>query len=145
MQMSAKLTVRSFFARAVAAVLFCTVIVAAASAHAGEWATDQKSGCQVWDPNPQLEESVAWSGTCTASRAEGHGSVRWSRANSLIETDEGEWHDGRQVGAGSQIWPTGRYDGQIADGQPNGRGVLNLQKLHYEGEFRVVNPTAQAP
>jgi len=101
---------------------------------------DQKSGCQVWNPNPQLEESVAWSGTCTAGRAEGHGSVRWSKADSLMETDKGEWHDGRQVGPGSQIWPTGRYDGQIADSEPNGRGVLTLQKLRYEGEFRDGKP-----
>ena len=123
-----------------AAILFCFLITAARCARAGEWTTDQKSGCQVWNPNPQLEESVAWSGTCTAGRAEGHGSVRWSKADSLMETDEGEWHDGRQVGPGSQSWPTGRYDGQIADSEPNGRGVLTLQKLRYEGEFRDGKP-----
>ena len=133
-------TGRSKALRFVAAMLICFVIIAAHRARAGEWTTDQKSGCQVWNPNPQLEESVAWSGTCTASRAEGHGSVRWSRADSLIETDEGEWHDGRQVGAGSQIWSTGRYDGQLADGEPNGRGVLTLQKLRYVGEFRDGKP-----
>jgi len=133
-------TGRSFTARFFAAVLFCIVIIAAQCARAGEWMTDQKSGCQVWNPNPQLEESVAWSGTCTAGRAEGHGSVRWSRADTLIETDEGEWRDGRQVGSGSQAWPTGRYDGQIFDGEPNGRGVLTLQKLRYEGEFRDGKP-----
>jgi hypothetical protein len=102
--------------------------------------TDQKSNCQVWNPNPQLEESVAWSGTCTAGRAEGHGSVRWLRADTLTETDEGDWRDGKQIGRGSQIWPAGRYDGQIVDSEPNGRGVLALQKLHYEGEFRDGKP-----
>ena len=133
-------TNRSMAVRFIAAMLFCIAIISATHARAGEWTTDQKSECQVWNPNPQLEESVAWSGRCTAGHAEGHGSVQWSRADSLIETDEGEWHDGRQVGSGSQIWPTGRYDGQIADGEPNGRGVLILQKLHYEGEFRDGKP-----
>jgi len=140
MQMSAKLTIRSFAAGIAAAIPFCIGIVAACPAQAGEWATDRKSGCQVWDPNPQLEESVAWSGTCPTGRAEGHGNVRWSRADTVIEVDEGDWHDGKQAGSGSQIWPTGRFDGQIADGQPNGRGVLTLQKLHYEGEFRDGKP-----
>jgi hypothetical protein len=133
-------TARSMALRVVAAILFCIVIIAARSARAGEWTTDQKSGCQVWNPNPQLEESVAWSGTCPLGRAEGNGSVRWSRADTLIETDEGKWHDGKQIGPGSQIWSTGRYDGQIADGEPNGRGVLTLQKLRYEGEFRDGKP-----
>jgi MORN repeat len=126
--------------RFIAAILFCIVILSTPRARAGEWMTDQKSGCQVWNPNPQLEELVAWSGTCAAGRAEGDGSVRWSRADSLIETDEGEWHDGREIGTGSQIWSTGRYDGQIADSEPNGRGVLTLQKLRYEGEFRDGKP-----
>jgi hypothetical protein len=126
--------------RFVTATIVCILIFAARYAHAGEWMTDQKSGCQVWNPNPQLEESVAWSGACTAGRAEGHGSVRWSKADSLMETDEGEWRDGRQIGPGSQSWPTGRYDGQIADSEPNGRGVMTLQKLRYEGEFRDGKP-----
>jgi hypothetical protein len=131
---------RSKAAGFISAMLFCIAIISATRARAGEWTPDQKSGCQVWNPNPQLEESVAWSGTCAAGRAEGHGSVRWSRADSLIETDEGEWHDGMQVGPGTQIWSTGRYDGQIVDGEPNGSGVLTLEKLRYEGEFRDGKP-----
>jgi len=133
-------TSRSFSPRFVAPILFGIVTIAAQCARAGEWMTDQKSGCQVWNPNPQLEESVAWSGTCTAGRADGHGSVQWSRVDTLIETDEGEWRDGRQVGSGKQAWRSGRYDGQIVDSEPNGRGVLTLQKLRYEGEFRDGKP-----
>ena len=124
----------------VAATLSGFVLVAAHAARAGEWTSDLKSGCQIWNPNPQLEEVVAWSGSCAGGRAEGSGTVRWLRADTLIETDEGEWHEGRQVGKGSQIWPTGRYDGEIANGLPNGRGVLILQKVRYEGEFRDGKP-----
>jgi hypothetical protein len=131
---------RSFSPRFIAAILFGIVTIAAQCARAGEWMIDQKTKCQVWNPNPQLEESVAWSGTCIADRAEGHGSVRWSRADTLIETDEGEWRAGKQVGSGTQAWPTGHYDGQIVDSEPNGRGILTLQKLRYEGEFRDGKP-----
>ena len=41
---------------------------------------------------------------------------------------------------GVQTWPTGRYDGELANGEPNGKGVLTLQKLRYEGEFRDGKP-----
>ena len=53
------------------------IVIAAAPAVAGAWVADAKSGCQVWNPNPQLEETVAWSGSCANGRAEGHGTVRW--------------------------------------------------------------------
>jgi hypothetical protein len=66
--------------------------------------------------------------------------VQWLKGNVVIETDTGEWRDGRMTGKGVQTWPTGRYEGELADGEPNGRGVLSLQKLRYEGEFRNGKP-----
>jgi len=122
-----------------AAAVAALALAAAVPARAGEWLAD-KSGCRVWDPSPQLEEAVAWSGICANGHAEGQGIVRWLKAGAPIETDEGEWHDGRQVSKGSQTWPGGRYEGQIADGEPNGQGLLTLQKLRYEGEFRDGKP-----
>ena len=115
------------------------VAAMAPGASAGEWLAD-KSGCQVWDPNPQLDESVDWSGACLNGHADGAGTVRWLKGGAAIETDEGEWRDGRQVNKGIQTWPGGRYEGELADGEPNGQGVLTLQKLRYEGEFRNGKP-----
>jgi len=123
-----------------AGALSASLLVAASGAHAGAWLADAKSGCQVWDASPQLEEAVAWSGSCANGRAEGHGTVQWLKGNVAIETDQGEWRDGRQAGKGIQSWPAGRYDGELSDGEPNGRGVLTLQKLRYEGEFRDGKP-----
>jgi hypothetical protein len=114
--------------------------LAAVPARAGEWVGDPKSGCQVWNPNPQLDESVAWSGSCTNGRAEGHGIVRWSKNGATGETDEGEWHAGRQVNNGTQSWSSGRYEGELSDGEPNGHGVLTVQKLRYEGDFHDGKP-----
>jgi hypothetical protein len=133
-------TGQKFWRNAAAAALSVSVMFMAADARAGSWLADAKSGCQVWDPNPQLEETVSWSGSCAKGLAEGPGTVRWLRADVLIETDEGEWRGGRQAGKGSQIWPIGRYDGEVSDGLPNGQGVLTLQKLRYEGEFRDGKP-----
>jgi len=113
--------------------------LAAPRAYAGDWIAD-KSGCRVWDPNPQLEESVDWSGSCANGRAQGPGIVRWLKGNTASETDDGEWRDGRQAGKGTQTWPGGRYEGELADGEPNGHGALTVHQLRYEGEFRNGKP-----
>jgi MORN repeat len=123
----------------VAALLACPLLTAQ-NAYAGAWFADVQSGCQVWDPNPQIDETVAWSGPCANGRAEGPGTVQWSKHNALIETDKGEWRDGRQAGKGIQTWSTGSYEGELLNGEPNGQGVLTLQKLRYEGEFRDGKP-----
>src|SRR6516162_541883 len=110
------------------------------SALPGGWMADAATGCRVWNPHPQPNESVKWSGPCEDGLAHGRGTVQWLRNNRPFETDEGEWREGRQTGEGSQIWPSGRYEGQTANGEPNGRGVLTLQGLIYRGEFRDGKP-----
>jgi hypothetical protein len=135
------MSIRRKLSRGVGAVaLSAGLAVAATSADAGAWLADAKSGCQVWDPNPQLDETVSWSGGCVNGRADGIGIAQWFKSGTRIETNEGQWRDGRQSGRGAQIWPTGRFDGEIADGLPNGQGVLTLQKLLYEGQFRDGRP-----
>jgi hypothetical protein len=123
-----------------AAAASACVAIAAVPARAGAWVVDARSGCQVWNPNPQLEEAVTWSGSCANGRAQGHGTVQWLKGGVPTETDEGEWRDGRQVNKGTQSWATGEYEGELSDGEPNGHGVLTLQKLRYEGDFRNGKP-----
>ncbi len=94
------------------AALAAGLLVTASSARAGEWIAD-KSGCHVWDPNPQLDESVTWSGSCANGRAQGSGTVQWSKGGMPIETDEGEWRDGRQAGKGTKSWSSGRTKGNL--------------------------------
>ena len=79
-------------------------------------------------------------GRCTNGHADGFGTVQWLKGNKPIETDKGEWRDGRQAGKGVQNWPIGRYEGELADGLPNGQGVLTFQKYRYEGQFRDGKP-----
>lgn len=126
--------------RGIAVFAFSLAVMAGSTAQAGSWLADAKSGCQVWDPNPQLDELVTWSGACSNGRAEGPGIARWLKGGSTIETDQGAWQDGRQAGQGLQSWPSGRYQGALADGLPNGRGTLTLQRLQYDGEFRDGRP-----
>lgn len=121
-------------------ILPAVMMLAAAEAQAGEWLTDARSLCQIWDPNPQVGESVTWLGACANGRAEGSGTAQWRKGGTVIETDKGEWRDGRQAGNGVQTWSTGSYQGELAGGQPNGRGVLTLQNLRYEGQFQDGKP-----
>jgi hypothetical protein len=122
------------------ATLSAGMVGATVPALAGAWVVDVKSGCQVWNPNPQLEETVAWSGSCVNGRAQGRGTAQWLKDGNPSESDEGEWRDGRQTGKGTQIWSSGRYDGELSDGEPSGHGILTLQKLRYEGDFRDGKP-----
>ena len=131
---------RRTWCRIAGAALSASVMATGLPAHAGAWVADVKSGCQVWNPNPQLEESVTFSGSCANGRAEGHGIAQWSKGGNTSETDEGEWRDGRQAGKGTQTWSGGRYEGELSDGEPNGQGILTLQKLRYEGDFRNGKP-----
>jgi hypothetical protein len=131
------------FNAALTTALIVGIATTTTPATAGAWVADGKSGCQVWNPNPQLEETVKWSGACSNGRAEGPGIVQWAKGDRAYETDEGEWHDGRQVKAGKQSWGGGSFVGELADGEPNGRGVLIVQKLRYEGEFQHGKPNGQ--
>ena len=107
---------------------------------AGDWAIDTSTTCRVWNPHPQLNETVRWTGACVNGFAQGAGSVRWFRDNVAFETDDGEWREGYQIGKGTQAWPTGRYDGELVGSEPHGRGLFVLQALRYEGEFRNGKP-----
>jgi hypothetical protein len=107
---------------------------------AGDWISESRTGCRVWNPNPTAKESVSWSGSCKDGFAEGAGEVQWFRNGLPYERDEGEWRRGRQVGHGLQVWPTGRYEGDVRDGVPHGRGVLSFGEARYEGEFSDGKP-----
>jgi MORN repeat len=109
-------------------------------ARAGAWIADSSVGCRVWNPHPQANETVQWSGACANGLAQGRGAAQWFQNSLPFETDEGEWRAGRQTGYGIQVWPSGRYDGELVDGEPHGRGVLILQGGRYEGEFRGGKP-----
>ena len=37
-----------------------------------------RPGCYVWNPNPQPEETVTWTGGCSGGFAEGSGSLAWA-------------------------------------------------------------------
>lgn len=44
-----------------------------------DWITDNKTGCKVWNSNPQPNESIEWSGECVDGLADGYGILQWKQ------------------------------------------------------------------
>ena len=126
--------------RVATAVVAISVAAFATAASAGDWLADASVGCRVWNPHPQTDETVRWSGACSNGFAQGRGAAQWFHNSLPFESDEGEWQNGRQVGFGTQVWPTGSYEGELLDGEPHGRGVLKVFAGHYDGAFRNGKP-----
>lgn len=122
------------------AVSLIVVGIASVPALAGEWVVAADNGCKVWNPNPQLDESAKWSGDCANGRAEGSGTLEWIKNRQTVETDQGEWHEGKQTGKGKQSWGSGHYEGELAGGEPEGAGTLTIKNLRYEGQFHGGRP-----
>ena len=94
-------------------VLFAGLI-AAAAASADDVATIRdQNGCQLYNPNPQSNETVRWSGACKDGFAEGEGVLEWYIAGQLEERYEGSMRAGWAEGTGSFISRQGiRYKGE---------------------------------
>ena len=100
------------------------------------WQAAEGDGCLVWNPDPQPDETVTWSGACKGNRASGQGELVWSFPGS---TDRyvGEMHDGKRNGKGAAVSPAGdRYEGNWLNGKLNGYGsVVTKKGGTYEGDW----------
>ena len=113
-------------------------------AHPGHpgWSVDAHTGCWIWNPNPQPDEMVTWSGRCYArGPAVGFGVLEWRHADK-VSRYEGEYRDGKPHGRGSYTASDGnRYEGEYRDGRRYGRGVFTFANGgRYEGEYRDGKP-----
>jgi hypothetical protein len=110
---------------------------AADPAPAGGWIAYSRTGCRAWNPNPQPEETIAWSGGCENGVLQGNGVLQWYKEGKPTETDEGEFRDGKLNGHSVLTWADERFEGDYRDGKANGRGVEAWANGNrYEGEFR---------
>src|ERR1700721_3190158 len=85
-----------------AAILFVSFEAAAQTRNPPPpgWITATNQPCRIWNPEPQPDESVTWSGPCKDGLASGKGILRW--------TENGK--------------PDAVFDGEYAGGKPNGAG-----------------------
>jgi MORN repeat protein len=94
---------------AVAAVLF---VVSGATAQTDnssppDWITTSNRPCKVWNPEPQPDESVTWSGECQDGFASGKGVLRWTVNGQLDVIFVGEYENGKRNGHGVLITADG--------------------------------------
>jgi hypothetical protein len=117
---------------------------ALAQAPAG-WTADAKTGCRIWNDDPEPGETVSWSGGCQNGLAQGFGTLQWFKNGKKTELYVGELRNGKQNGRGAYTWTSGnRYDGEWRDGEAHGRGVLTWPNgRRFEGEWRNDKPNGQ--
>ena len=73
-------------------------------------------GCHIWNPNPQSEETVTWSGRCVDGKVSGKGRAVWRYREdgvSKSSRNEGSYLDGK---SGDGHWVNRYSDGDVWEG-----------------------------
>jgi hypothetical protein len=71
------------------------------------WITTTNKPCRVWNPEPQANESVTWSGPCKDGYASGKGVLLWTENGKPDVEYQGEYQNGKRNGHGVIIAPDG--------------------------------------
>ncbi len=80
------------------------------------WIADKITGCNIWNPDPQPNESVTWSGPCVAGEAFGQGVEQWYNKESVGNRIEGTIRFNRFQGNVTVNYPSGqKFVGTISD------------------------------
>ena len=118
----------------------------AAQDQSSGWSKDRQTGCQIWNPQPQADESVEWSGLCRDGLAEAPGTLRWLVKGALHSTEEVSFRAGRQTGAVRSVSRYGDVTiGTYDNGKPVGSWIFQHDASRVELEYRdgVVQPNAK--
>jgi hypothetical protein len=94
---------------AATAILF---VVSRATAQTGnssspDWIKTSNRPCKVWNPEPQPDESVTWSGECKDGFASGKGVSLWTENGQPDAIFIGEYENGKRNGHGMLITADG--------------------------------------
>jgi MORN repeat len=73
-----------------------------------DWITATNQPCKIWNPAPQPNESVTWSGPCKDGYASGQGVLRWTLNGKPDVEYEGQYENGKRHGHGVLKTPEGR-------------------------------------
>ncbi|UCH47283.1 MAG: hypothetical protein JSU95_14490 [Betaproteobacteria bacterium] len=101
-----------------------------------------KNGCKVYNPMPQQDESISWSGGCRDGFAHGNGILDWFIGGQLEERYEGELKMGWADGEGTYVSRRGvRYKGGWKNSLQDGKGIIqNPDGSIYDGEWKEGKP-----
>ena len=73
------------------------------------WITATNQPCKIWNPEPQPNESVTWSGPCKDGFASGKGILRWTEDGKPDAEFYGEYANGKRNGPGVMVTPDGQH------------------------------------
>lgn len=102
------------------------------------WLVSTDSGCKIYNPKPQPDESVTWSGDCVDGYAQGYGEMRWYVHSELQGSYVGDWKDGKMHGKGTMKYTDGvEYTGDWQDDKRHGNGTITFADGEkYIGEWQ---------
>lgn len=108
------------------------------------WTPDSVTGCKVWNPRPQPNETVTWSGSCINGFVEGYGVITWKTNGTVNEVWKATYKNGRQTDglAEATYMNSGRlYKGTRENGSWNGKVRITDLKynLVYDGYMKGSN------
>jgi hypothetical protein len=121
-----------------AACLLLVAVSAFGQSLQPDWIADARTGCRVWDANPQPDESIKWTGACRNKLAQGRGVLQWLQSGKPGPQVKGRWQDGKMNGHGKVTLATGeRFDGQWKNDMKNGHGMYTYANGdRYDGQYR---------
>ena len=73
-----------------------------------DWITTSNKPCKVWNPNPEPNEAVTWSGECKDGFASGKGILFWTENGKPDVEYDGDYANGKRNGHGVMIFPDGK-------------------------------------
>ena len=93
----------------------------------GVWFPTNKPNCEIWNPQPQDNESAFWSGECLDGKAHGKGALTWKfkkNGKFIMRLVEGEMKNGRREGKIKITYENGDiYIGELNEnGNRHGQG-----------------------
>lgn len=102
------------------------------------WMVSTDSGCKIYNPEPQPNESVTWSGDCMDGYAHGYGKLQWYVHNEPQSSYMGDYQQGHAHGKGTVIYTDGdEYVGDWKDSKRHGKGIMNYTDgMKYTGEWQ---------
>ncbi len=99
--------------------------------------TSTNNNCKVFNPYPQENESITWSGDCVNGYANGKGTLQWYENGKKSDVFIGKLKNGKQISYGKCIWSSGNiYEGNWLNGMPHGKGKKTwVENYVYEGDY----------
>ena len=102
-----------------------------------KWFPTDLVNCLVWNPDPQPEETVTWSGKCLNGKVNGVGVLSWSNGDKYI----GEYKNGNMHGQGTYAWKKkDQYTGEWQNNNFHGQGTFTYEDGdQYVGNYKNGN------